>query len=133
MSKSNKSAKAAKNAKAPKSVEKSTELIAAEEALKNAQSNLTAAEEALAKGKNDGADESELKSLDDAVTSAKEAVTAAEEALATFDSNDSRTFVDGQYTVLANLKHNGKLYRVGDSIALDENEAKSLLADGTIE
>lgn len=46
---------------------------------------------------------------------------------------ETRTFVDGQFAVKANLKHNGKLYTVGDSITLDENEARSLLADGTIE
>lgn len=45
---------------------------------------------------------------------------------------ETRTFVDGQFTVKANLKHNGKTYKVGDSITLDASEAESLLADGTI-
>jgi hypothetical protein len=44
----------------------------------------------------------------------------------------NRTFVDGQFTVKANLKRNGKIYSVGDSITLDEDEAKALLADGTV-
>jgi len=46
---------------------------------------------------------------------------------------ETRTFVDGQFAVKANLKHNGKFYSVGDSITLEEDEAKALLADGTIE
>jgi hypothetical protein len=44
-----------------------------------------------------------------------------------------RTFVDGQFTVKANLKHNGKRYEVGDSISLTESESIELLANGTIE
>lgn len=46
---------------------------------------------------------------------------------------ESRTFVDGQFTVKANLKHNGKRYAVGDSISLTEDESKILLDNGTIE
>lgn len=45
----------------------------------------------------------------------------------------NRTFVDGQFTVKVNLKHNGRRYTSGDSITLEENEVKNLLADGTVE
>lgn len=48
------------------------------------------------------------------------------------DEVQSRTFVDGQFTVQVNIKHNGKRYSVGDSISLDEEESKTLLADGAI-
>ena len=35
------------------------------------------------------------------------------------------------YTVIANLKHNGKRYNVGDKISLSEDEALALI--GTVE
>lgn len=47
-------------------------------------------------------------------------------------TEENRTFVDGQFTVQVNIKHNGKRYSVGDSISLDEEESKTLLADGAI-
>lgn len=47
-------------------------------------------------------------------------------------TEETRTFVDGQFTVQVNIKHNGKRYSVGDSISLDKEESKTLLADGAI-
>lgn len=44
----------------------------------------------------------------------------------------SRTFVEGQFTVLVNLKHNGQQFTVGDSITLEADEAEKMKADGTI-
>lgn len=46
---------------------------------------------------------------------------------------ETRTHVEGQFVVKANLKHNGKRYTVGDSISLEEDEAGALIADGTVE
>ena len=67
------------------------------------------------------------------VESANEETLKVEEKKVESANEETRTFVDGQFAVKANLKHNGKLYSVGDSITLEEDEAKSLLADGTIE
>ena len=77
--------------------------------------------------------------IDEVSTPEVEALVEEEEVVESDEVEDSveevptRTFVEGQYTVMQNVKHNGKLYKVGDSITLGENSAYVLLAKGIIE
>jgi hypothetical protein len=129
--------------KAPPVAVKAPEVIASEERISVFESSITTIQDNIKKATDEGASEETLNEMKKHLEKTQTALDAEKTILAELtedskeekdDEGDSRTFVEGQYLVKANLKYLGKIYRVGESVTIEKVEiAEKLVADGTIE